>query len=71
MLFFFFINIKKSSSSQSLHTEYNYAQLCVYVLVSDLIAGYWTEIFGLSNLYMSHNKGVSNGKFGQINPFVL
>jgi len=43
----------------------------VYVFVSDLINGNWAEIYDLSNLYMSHNKGVSNGRFGQISSFVL
>lgn len=43
----------------------------VYVFVSDLITGNWAEIYGLSNLCMSHNKGVSNGRFGQISSFVL
>jgi hypothetical protein len=43
----------------------------VYVFVSDLITGNWAEIYGLSNLYVSHNKGVSNGRFGRITSFML
>ena len=43
----------------------------VYVLVSDLITGNWAEIYDLSNLYVSHNNGVSNGRFGRISSFVL